>query len=512
MNRRLARLLVWLLAGVSLTGCFGGTSAVKEIEEYSPPPLYRSVQVSVETPGKPATSDAPAPPKPAETAGAPLTIGESETPPDALFYIPDPNLTAPLAQAFIDDEAAKAILADGFTLETLEALAWGRNSDIKAAEGNLRAVREAYGQVAALEDTLRQYSAFTGAIMTGVGNMEDMESISKKFPFPGILAIKGDIVALDVRIASADLDIARRTAITRIRQVYWELLYNRRAGETVTRTIDLLKDMEASVIRKYESGTSSLRELIAVQIQKEKMLQERVTIREERRNTEIELLAILNLPPSTRIGEPALRKAGAAPPSPEEAISLALQRRQELKKIRAMISRMELMIEMAETEIQPGFTQNLSLSDNQAVRQAGTMSMEAPFAVSTTASMGAGLPKAPWTGLSEAYLRETRQRLEALRRGLAGAEAETGANVREAWFAADKAIREAALYENRVTALSKLAFTTALADYESGAMPFSDLVDSLISLLDDGLTAERKRADAGRAMAVLEERIGGSWK
>ncbi|NJL59850.1 MAG: hypothetical protein HC887_09605 [Desulfobacteraceae bacterium] len=63
--------------------------------------------------------------------------------------------------------------------------------------------------------------------------------------------------------------------------------------------------------------------------------------------------------------------------------------------MRSMITRMELMIEMAETEIYPGFTQNLSLTDNRAILQSGTMKMQEPFAVDSADSLS---PKMPWTG------------------------------------------------------------------------------------------------------------------
>ena len=498
-------------------GCAGDKPLLKEMEEYSPPRLYHATGTapgnSSTVPEKKAADNAFAVQKEKlEEMRKQWEKIRTEPQPEEVFYSPDPEKVKSLANAFAEEKAAEAVLRDRFTPETLEILVWGRNPAVAAAEKNFRASLETYSQASNLEDILRQYSAFNAGLMTGVGNMGAMESVDKKFPFPGILALRGNIVSLDVRIAAEDIEIARRTAITQIRRVYWDLLYNQRAEETVRQMDMLLKGLERAVVKRYEAGKSALQELTGIQIQKEKIAQELITVQEERRNLETGLRAVLNLSSGVKIGIPADKVPAASFPAQEKLISLAIQRRQELKKLRAMISRMELMIEMAETEIRPGFTLNLSLSENQAVNQAGTMKMEEPFAVSTKAGMGEGLPKAPWTGLADAYLRETKQRLDSLRRELGGAEADTHAKVREAWFAADRAKREAALYRERVVRLSGLSFSTALKAYETGIMPYAEIIDSLMTLLENRLAAERKNADAGQAMAVLEETVGGLWQ
>ncbi len=94
--------------------------------------------------------------------------------------------------------------------------------------------------------------------------------------------------------------------------------------------------------------------------------------------------------------------------------------------------------------------------------------MKEPFAMATTASTGAGLPKMPWYGSNDAYLRETRQKLAALREDLKRMEDETVFRVREAWFRLDQARREEALYAGRVVGLSQAALDVSTRGYETG--------------------------------------------
>ena len=335
-----------------------------------------------------------------------------------------------------------------------------------------------------------------------------MESIYRKFPFPGILSLKGDIVRQEVRIALTDLEITKRTILTDARKNYWELAYNTRAKEIARRTLNLLENLESSVTRQYETGRAELPELTRVKIQKEKMRVELLTIFEQGLNIEKRLKSLLLLPASAKIGIPAGGDGAGPPPDLEGLIEAALKHRQELEKTRIMITRMELMIEMAETEIYPGLTPNLALTENRAVTGSGTMKAEEPFATATSASMGSGLPKMPWTGLSEAYLRETRQRLLALKEELKAGEAETAADVREAWFSLDQARREAEVYKNEIDSLSRLNFSVSSKAYETGAIPFSETMDAVLLMFETSLITERKKADGFIALAGLEQTVG----
>jgi outer membrane protein, heavy metal efflux system len=508
MNRsRLLRLLVFLPA--FLSACASRSAVIPEMDRYEPPPVYAAPSAPSSTlPDivnfQPAIDWMALKEKWEKDIAAPL--------PETVFYSPNASQSEALFPALSNDAACEAALSDGFSLETLEILALGRNPMVASADHALKATLEAYSQAANLEDILRQYGAFSASLMTGIGAMSDMEGIDKKYPFPGIVSLKGDIVSQEVRMAREDLEIARRSAVTLARKAFWDFWYAGRAIDITTSTLSLFRILEASTARRYETGDTPVQALSAVSVQKQKMMEELTTLEEEKRNGEAKIRALLMLPVAAKIGAPGTEDIEKQIPSPESLSLLAGERRQELRKKRAMVARMELMTEMAETEIFPGFTQNLSLTENKAVNQTGTMRMTEPFAVTFEASAGAGLPKNSGYGLAETYLRETRQKLTALRRELSGDEAQTNAIVREAWFAADRARRMLLLYKDRVASFSRLDFTTSLKGVESGAMPFSELIGTVTALFETRLSVEKTAGDLGRAMAELKEIAGVSWR
>ncbi len=411
-----------------------------------------------------------------------------------------------------DAAAAERALTPSFTLETLEILSLLRNQGVISAERTFQGKLQSYSQVSNLDEILRQYAAFTQAVMTGVGDMADKESPAMKFPFPGVLALKGEIVNQEVKIAREELETVRKTVVTDSRKIFWNLTYNRRAQEITAATLELLDQLELSARKRYEVGKESLQDVIRVQIQQEKLREEQNTLKEEQRNLQTDIRKIVDLVPGSDIGVPVIREPRRNLPDLDRVTEVALAQNQDVRIIRAMIGRTERMIEMAETEIYPRFTQNLSLFENKAIVQVGSIRTEAPFADVAKSSRGEGLPKNSWFGLGDAYLRETRDNLDALGKALKNAENRLRFRVREGWFKLDLAIRQERLYTRKIKELSRLSAEVTGLRYEAGVAEMRDVIEFYMTWFEARLTSEREKSKIGIARAELEEIVGTSLK
>ncbi|MBV5267389.1 MAG: TolC family protein, partial [Burkholderiaceae bacterium] len=429
---------------------------------------------------------------------------------DTRFFSPAPGQLSGLEPAARDTAAAARALSSGFTLETLEILALLRNSGVISAEKTFRSKLQSYTQISNLDEMLRQYSAFTQAAMTGIGDMADKESPAMKFPFPGVMALKGEIVNQEVKIAREELETVRKTVVTDSRRVFWNLTYNRRTQEITGATLELLDQLELSARKRYEVGKETLQDVVRVQIQQGKLREELNTLKEEQKSLQTNIRKIADLTPGSDIGFPAIREPRRELPAIDRVSDLAMEQNQELRTIRARIGGMERMIEMAETEIYPSFTQNLSLFENKAVVQVGTINPEAPFADVAKYYMGEGLPKNPWFGLGDAYLWETREKLKALRNELKNAENGMRFRVREGWFKLDLAIREERLYTKNIRELSRLSAEVTSLRYEAGVAQMRDVIEFYMTWFEACLTSERKKSEIGIARADLDEIVGTS--
>ena len=231
-------------------------------------------------------------------------------------------------------------------------------------------------------------------------------------------------------------------------------------------------------------------------------------MKEKRLNIQSVILSLLNLPSETILGPPVLRALSLTVPDIETLYTRAHQNRQELKRARAMIGKMERMVELAETMILPGFDLGFSRYGDDAVMQVGSLSMTPSFAETISSSMGKGLPKRPWYGIGASWLMETRQRLAAAREGLRGMEADTRKMVRQKWYELDRAVRKAILYGESVVELSATALDVSTREYESGRIPFADVAGSYSDWLKARLEHAKALSDIGISRTQLVRIIG----
>ena len=421
------------------------------------------------------------------------------------FLVPKADILRALAGAAEDPDVAGKALVDGFSLTTLETLILLRNPMIKAKEAETRAAVEAFGQAEQIDAVLRRYASLAATSMTGGGM-----GAPSDFPFPSILALKGKIVDEEVRTARERLEAARRDSVAAARTAYWELIYVGQAAEITSRMIDLLENLDRSVASRYEAGKTSFQDLVRIRIEREKAREELKTRAEERKNRAAELRGLRALPPATAVGTPAFREDWAPLPVQEKLEELALARRQELRAADAMVVRMERMLEMVQTMTYPGFDLGLSPASRGVIASpAGSSAMGGDAGSLGSGTTGAAkAPSQPFFAADETYVREIRQRIEALKSEREAARAETLVGVRTAWFASDRARREEALYAAKVLGLSKSALESSLQGYATGSVGFSDLLESYTGWLEANLAHQRARVDIGITRSGLEAAVG----
>jgi outer membrane protein TolC len=512
--RPAACLLPAALALAAAPGCAGDYDALKkDVDAYQPPPLYQALRTPAPAPpAAPATA-------PADASFAAAADGlrqlaaewertlDSGTGPEP-FLPPDPERRRALAPAAADAAAAGAALADDFTLETLEQLALLRNPGVRAKERGARAAVDVFGQAEQIDAVLRRYSSLLATSMGGPGAMD----APADFPFPSVLALKGRVIAEQVRAAAEELEAARRDAVTAARRAYWEVIYLQRAGAVTAGMIDLTGSLGDSVAARYEAGKTSFQDVVRIRILRERAREELRTLAEERKNREAEIRGILALPPETPVGTPAPREVQEALPAEKDVAALALERRQELRAAAAMVRRMERMLEMVESMTYPGFDLGLSPRPRGVTLAAAeTAAGGAPgSAMAPAAPTGAKAPARAQFGADESYLREIRERVAALVDEREAVRAATLLGVRSAWFELDRARRTDALYGAKVLGLSQSALEASVRGYTAGQVGFSDLLESYTGWLEASLARERARADIGIARAGLEAAAGTS--
>jgi hypothetical protein len=428
-----------------------------------------------------------------------------------LFFTPNAALLKKYYGAALDSTIAFNAIRGSFDLTTLETLAWVRNPAIKSAENKFSAAVESFSQVANLDEILHQYSAFTASIKTGVGPKKGQDPIKTKFPFPGMVSLKGRIVQQETQAAWQSLEMVRRDVITTIRKTYWDLVFNRKAQKIEADTLNLFEYLKAVATRRYEAGKTSFQDVVKIQVKTKVLQEDLITLKEKQRNIESKLIALLNISPARTIGYPATVGTEKKMPQIERLYPVAKSRRQEILIKQAQLKKMQNVLEMAEMMVLPSYTLNYSAFDSQAINNVGSSAKSPSFQTSLSASRGAGHPQNVWYGTNDAYVREIRQQVAAQKESLAETKAETVNQVRDRWFELDRARREKKLYQDTVVNLSKSALDVSTSGYESGNVSFADVINSYELWLSSSLSLEKKRSEFFIAWARLEQAIGAQF-
>ncbi|MEZ4547406.1 MAG: TolC family protein [Thermodesulfobacteriota bacterium] len=81
-------------------------------------------------------------------------------------------------------------------------------------------------------------------------------------------------------------------------------------------------------------------------------------------------------------------------------------------------------------------------------------------------------------------------------------------SVKESYLSARTAARLMDLYEKGIIPQSRLALESAVSEYQTGAVDFSTLLDSLVTVFSFELEYERNLAEYLKAIARIEEYTG----
>ncbi len=390
-------------------------------------------------------------------------------------------------------------------LPLLIRVAYARNPSIRSASEAWQAALTRYSQAEYLEGIVRQYNAFTKMLDLRLGMMQKQkENIASEFPFPGVTALRGDIVQTDIRIARQEFAIALRDRIVEVREAFFDYSYLFRAIEITEENRRLLEQMLEVASRRYEAGRASYNDVINSRIELAKISDELKTLREKLSVVKTKLNALLNRAPKAKIGPPEKYPLPSLSIPMNRLYSTAERNRQELEKARLREHRAKLMIRMAEEMNRPDPTLGASYFEDRSALLAGPEPQKPSFRPASKQMLR------PWFGEREAFIQEMRYREEQIKAEKDNIRNQIHVDVDAAHFALDTARREVGLYENTLIPEARQSLDVAQRAYETAEIDFLEYLTAQKAWLDFNLSLYKARRDYGRAYAALEKAVGTS--
>lgn len=155
------------------------------------------------------------------------------------------------------------------------------------------------GQVNSLEDPTLSFGYFIAPIETRVGPQKARFSLTQMFPWFGTLKAKGDVAALQAEASYQSFVDEQYKVKLQVAKTYFPLLELEQVEELQKENLNLLDSWKRLATIQYESGKTSLADVLRIDVQKQEIETELSLLNDEKRPYSVAFNRLLNRPDTT---------------------------------------------------------------------------------------------------------------------------------------------------------------------------------------------------------------------
>lgn len=395
---------------------------------------------------------------------------------------------------FAEDQLAlKTLDLSGLVTEAL-----AKNPEIQAARQQVEVAAQRVPQARSLDDPTLSVQLWNFPQTFNVTQTQNaIFGVSQTFPFPGKLALKGEVASRSADVTEQALRAKERDLITRLKQTYYDLFFAHKAIQIHHEQIELLKQLFEIATAKFRTGKGSQVDVVKAQVELSTLYQQLPVLEQRRDTAQGKLNALLDRDPRLPLGPPQEPREGRFDKDLEDLYPMAVNARPELKAAELSIQRNEQSRALAQRQYYPDVSvafqhfQNFNANDGFGA----VVSVNMPFAFWTK-------PK------YDARVREAGAAVAAARADLHTAENLTRFQIRDLLAKVRASWEVAVLYRTTVLPQAEQGVEAARAGYRTGRTSFLDLIDADRALREFQLAYWQALVDRESRVAELEQVVG----
>jgi outer membrane protein TolC len=395
-------------------------------------------------------------------------------------------------------------------LKELIKTALENNPGLHAAKKRWQRSIERLPQVNSYPDPMLKYTYFLENVETRVGPQKQIFGISQKFPFPGKLSLKGDMVAKDAEIAYLGYETAILKLIARVKTNYYELWYIHQALALTKKNMDLMEHLVKITETDLSVDGTTLTDIFKAQQQLAQLQYDLILLREQEETVKTQINTLLDLPPETKAGVPGKLSFDSFEYDPDTLYSMAEQYSQRLKMVQQEIEKSDHAISLAKREYWPDLTAGFTyieiddadpvMMNNRLteVDDSGKDAYTINFAVNIPIQLGRRN-----AGLREAKLRQGEAKLNKK-----DIKNELFADIKSLYFRIRNSERLIKLYQDSLIPQAEQSIQTTEAWYREKRGSLSGMLETRAVWLNFNLAHRRALADYNQRVAKMEPLVG----
>jgi cobalt-zinc-cadmium efflux system outer membrane protein len=375
------------------------------------------------------------------------------------------------------------------------------NPAIAAARDQWRAAQEKIPQQRAFPDPMAGFVTMPVELQTRSGPVKAKYSISQKFPFFGKRGLKGTMAEQEALIAEQSYRSKSLDVYAQVAGAYYDLYFLDQSVKVNEDLADQIRHFARVAERKFVVGKQSQASVFRAQVELARILNDLITLRQERMSTLARLNALLSRPPRT----PAIPQTPSHPPwtlTAEALQPIALDNRPEMRAAQSLVSRSKAEQSLVGRDFFP----DLTIGYERTVIGAGTTNTSFDGRDAQGVSFQFNLPI--WYNRLVPQSREAAFHRQSSQSLLEDWKNRTLYEVEDKVVKVETAHRLLALYEDTILPQAKQALNSSQKGYESDEVGFLELLDSVRSLLKFEQDYSRYQADYAQRRIDLERVIG----
>lgn len=377
-----------------------------------------------------------------------------------------------------------------------------RNPDLIAAKAEWLAAKKRVWIDSSLPDPMGGMDLMGEMTETRVGPQENRFVVSQEVPFPMKLYEQGKMAQKEGQAAYQKYRAVERDLVNELTKLYYELYYLDASITVVDEVKEILKKFGNVAQARYSSIGGSQRDSAKAQAEVSMSLEKLYGLKQMRESVAARINAILDQDPMTQIGTASLPERPVLKQSLVELINMAVQNRQEIKEMDALVSKSKHARRLARWNFLPDLNVGFEYTEvgNGMTSQSddGQDSWMFPLRISLPIWMNKNIPA----------LQEAQKKLEANQARLQAAKNTTFYEVKDAYYRYDSALKMAELYELSIVPQAELALNSDQAGYQSGKMDFLNLLDSERVYLNAKLAHTRLMTEVLKSYSDLVRATG----
>jgi outer membrane protein TolC len=248
-------------------------------------------------------------------------------------------------------------------LSALVSSALAGNPELKSSQAKWQMFVNKAKQASSLEDPMVMFKLQNMLVREPFVFNKDPQSakvigISQQIPFWGKQAIKQEIADYEAESYKWSIE-ERKLELTRmVKETYYQIWAKDKFLAIIDKNLQLLGDIKTIAESKYSVGQGVQQDIYKAGLEKSKMLDMQITLRQQRSSLEANLNYLLYRPGTTPIGTIPDFTLPQLSQTAEQLNATALQKRPQFKSLTQLINKGQATHRLAQKEFYPDF--NLS--------------------------------------------------------------------------------------------------------------------------------------------------------